>query len=896
MDKGYKKKVVKHIIIVLDFLLLVSFLALSMVAGCLIAYGYVPISAKWANKKLQKIQFDGFHIQADSFHLRVGQKIELIGPRIYHIETTKPILKADSTEIHYGFKRPGSYQLNVTKLIVTNGTLAMPAVYAPDGKRSNVLEKVTFHLSPTESCIRINSFVGKHEDIHLRGSVEWPVAAPKKTRKKTSIQQLYKLIASALKEKAKFSPFIQPTLQFALSTSLDNSIDVSLLLLCEQLRYSQVTGSYFSLGADFVLNQGQLDAQTPLLLRAREITLGDLDISANDIVAHIAKERWPGVLNGALPRFEVSAHRLKTGKIELNTPRIKIDSSAFPVLKFSGTTCGFHGNASFSGAFNSADKSGNVTANGAFDIFELLPDPVVAKLPTLTFGTTPFYNLSADFNQKFDINNARFHINVKDLTANELNFDSIIADGYYRSGILHFEDIRIDREKQWVDGSYHHNTQTKDFQIRLMGSALPKQYNSLLPEWWSNIFQDLHFDQKAPINGDFAIQGKMEKAGEISLFGHARAKNFAYKDAFFDACELVVRNRQNYVEIHDIKARVGEGRATGNLGFTQARSPRTGLISVRYNFDASLPIETASNALGGTVADVLSNLELSGLPDVQVNGVFFSEDFEEYADKDNIYLQAKVDTPLRFYDVPLDHLKLKLIGLDSEIYLRDVQFGYADGIANARADILSIESETPEMRFKMSLRNANQAKAIESIPGTDESSSTTPEAEYEDPARVSGLLDLDIHAKGPLDDLYGFQGYGIVEIRNEALGSIQLLGPLSQILQNTVFNFTSFDLNHIHNIFEIDREQLIIKDLRINGPRTRISATGTFQLPDQALDMDVGVSLFGNVGNPNSAINALGRVITSPLPNLLSFRVTGTIQNQRIRSRLDPRNLIPSFN
>ena len=896
MGKECKKKVVKHIIIGLDFLLLMSFLALSLVAGSLIAYGYVSIPAKWANKKLQRSEFDGFHIQADSFHLKLGRQIKLIGPRIYHSETNKPILEADSTEIHYSFKKSGSYQFNVTKLIVTNGILAMPAVYAPDGKRTNVLEKVTFHLSPTESCIRINSFVGKHEDIYLRGSLEWPVAAPQKTQKRTSIQQLYKLIASALKEKARFSPFIQPTLEFALSTGLDNLIDVSLLLSCEQLEYSQIAGNYFSLGTNFVLNKGQLDAQTPLLLRAREITFADLDIFAKDIVAHVAKERWPAVFNGSMPKFEISAHRLTTGKIELDAPRIGIDPSAFPVLKFSGTTCGFHGSTAFSGLLNSADKSGQVNANGAIDIFDLLPDSMVAKLPTLKFDSTPFYRLSANLNQKFEVNNVRFHVNVKDLTANELNFDNIIADGYYRSGTLHVEDIQIDREKQWVDGSYYHNTQTKDFQISLQGAVLPKQYNSLLPQWWSDIFKDLHSDQETTTHGDFAIQGKMQKAGKLSMFGHVRATNFAYKNAFFDACELIVRNRQNYVEIHDIRARVGEGRATGNLGFTSASPPRKGLLSVRYNFDSALPIETASNALGGAIADVLSNLELSGLPDVQVNGVFFSKDFEEYADKDSVYLQAKIDTPLKFYDVPLDHLELKLIGLGSDIHLRDVQFGYADGIANARADILPTESETPEMCFTMNLKNANQAKAVENIPSTDESSSTTPETEYEDPARVSGLVNLDTHAKGPLSDIYGFEGYGKMEIHNEALGSIQLLGPLSKILKNTVFNFTSFNLNHVHTIFEIDNEQLVIKDLKINGPRTRISAIGTFQLPDQALDMDVKVSLFANAGRSNSAINALGRAIASPLPNLLSFKLTGTIQNQKIRSKLDPRNLIPSFN
>ena len=894
MDKEYKKKIVRCIIIGLNSLLLVSSLTLSLVAGCVIVYGYVPISAKWINPKLQEYQFDGFHIQADSFRLKLGQQIELIGPKIYHRDTKDPLLKADSTEISYSFRKSGSYQFNVTKLIVTKGTLIMPEVYATDGKRSNLLEDVTFHLSPTESCIRIDSFVGKHEDIYLRGSIEWPVTAPRKTQESIPIREYYKRIESALKEKAKFSPFIQPTLEFALSTDLDNSIDVSLLLSCEQLEHPRLAGNYFSLYSNFVLNQGQLNAKGPLLLHAREITFGDLDIFAEGIVAHIAKERWPEVLKGTLPAFEVSACRLTTGQVKLDASQIMIDLAAFPVLQFSGTTFGFNGSAIFSGALNSTDKSGKINASGAIDIFDLLPDPLIAKLPALKFGATPFYNLSADFNQGFEVRKVRFDVNVKDLTVHKLNFDSIIADGYYRSGILHVDNIQINREEQWVYGSYYHDTQTKDFQISLLGSVIPDQYQPLLPKSSSTLFEDLHFDQKIPLRGDFAIQGNLQEAGEIALFGHARANNFAYKDALFDTCDVIVRGRRNYIELHDIKTKVGAGRATGNLGFTSARSPQSGLVSVRYNFDASLPVETVSNALGGATADVLSNFELTGLPDIQVNGVFFNKDFEDYADKDKIDLQATIDKPLKLYDIPLDHLKFRLTSPDGNLYLRDVQFGYADGIANAMIDILLAgASETPETCFKMSLKDANQAKTIENIPSTDESPPTTPETGNKDPARASGLLDLDIHAKGPLSAIYGFQGYGTMKVRNEALGAIQLLGPLSQLLQNTVFNFTSFNLNRVYLIFEIDREQLLIDKLEINGPRTRISAAGTLQLPDQALDMDVSVSLFANSGRSDSAINTIGRAVFSPLPNLFLFKLTGTVQNQRIRSKFDPRNLIP---
>jgi hypothetical protein len=83
--------------------------------------------------------------------------------------------------------------------------------------------------------------------------------------------------------------------------------------------------------------------------------------------------------------------------------------------------------------------------------------------------------------------------------------------------------------------------------------------------------------------------------------------------------------------------------------------------------------------------------------------------------------------------------------------------------------------------------------------------------------------------------------------------------------------------------------------LIIEGPRTKIWSQGTMHLPDQALNMDVRVKLFENIGNPDSTINTFRKLISSPLPNLLVFDLRGTIHDQKIRLSYDPRNFIPGL-
>ncbi len=892
MWKKHETKSMKLFIVGLDSALLLFFLAQSLVLGCLITYGYVPLPTKWTNEKLSEKHFDGFYLQANGFRFKPGQEIELIELKIYDNKTGNPILTANSVEIQWGLQLVGASLFNLNELVLTNGAFVMPAVHAPDGKQTRILENVTFHLSQAAQKIQIDSFVAKHEDIYLRGSIEWPLKAQKKTEK-TSINQFYELVASALKQKGNFSSFVKPTLQFDLSVQADDSTKVFLILSCEQLKHPQVIGNYFSLSTDFFLHEGDLSTKSPLLLHAREIKFAALNVFAEAITAQVKADRWPEIFQGILPKFEISTHRLTVDDIELNAPRIDVEPSAFPILQFSGTTCGLQGSAQYSGSFNSQDRSGKIRASGSIDISNLLPGSLVEKLPELEFNSKPFYDISVLFDKDFDVRNVGFYVNVKDLTANKIRFDSISGKGNYRNGILSFEDIYIDRGKQWVDAHVLLNGKTKDFQIFLLGSALPKQYGSLLPKWWSMIFKNLHFEPETPGYGDFAIYGTMEKNPKISLFGYSKVDNFRYKNAFFDACELNVRGRRNYVEIDNIRAKVGEGRAIGKLGFTNARKPQKGLISVRYQFDASLPIEVASKSLGDPIATIVKNFELTEFPYIQVDGVFFNKNFENYAGKNSINLQAKVDAPLEFKDIPLDYLSIDLFGQGENIYLRNVEFGYADGDGNAIIDILPVKDSTAQMLFELKLRNANQAKAVENLPGSenDEQAEKSETEKREYAARSSGLVDLNLHAKGPLTDIYGYKGFGDMKVRNEALGSIQLLGPLSRLLKNTLFSFTSFNLDYMNTAFTIDQKQLVIDTFEINGPRTRIWADGTLQLLDLALDMDVKVSLFANSGNPDSKINAVGRIIASPLPNLLSFKLTGTLKDQKVRSKFDPRNL-----
>ncbi len=851
-----------------NLLLLTLFSAQAFVAGCLCIYGYIPAPAQWLNKTLLEQQFDGFYIQAESFRLKLSGEIELTKLQIYHSEINDPIMTADSTALGYTLLDQGTYQFTPTEFVLSNGTLNMPAIYSPDGNRTTILESVAFHISPSKGFIRVNSFAAKLEDIFLRASSnDLPLQSFGNTES-PPIHRLYKIIADALKEKEHFSPFKNPTLEFALTAQADDSVDVSVHLSCEDLEHTYATetdfkGTDFNFQTKFKLQNGVITPLDPLMLRAKEIEVQKFNFKAEQISAHVATDKWIGLLNGAWPEFAISAQSVTTNWVELEGSQAIISPANYPDLQFTGSTNGLKGGVAFKGQLNSAIKSGHIQAEGSVDIDGL------------------------------KLNSAIFRIDAQNVTVNELKFNSIKTAGSYNENTFTLDKILIERGTQWIDATFSQNNSTKDFKLTLLSSIQPEQYSPVLPKWWSKICTDIDFSKATYSDSNFAIYRCSDPNPEVFFFGHAAAHRAAYRGALIEEAEMIVRGRGNYVELLNIDAKTDDGWAKGDVSFTSGKIPDRGPLSVRYHFDSLMPLDVASKIFGGTIARIINDFEVTKLPRVKLDGVTFNDAYPQYADKDTFDLDADIDTPITFKKTPLDHLQFKLYSRQEAIHLRGLEFGYAEGNGTAQCDI----EDGNNLRIRLSLRDANQAKAIEDLPSFDdiETHLTQPEANSDEVIRSKGKLDLDLHVQGPIDNLYAFNGYGDFAINNEEIGAIQLLGPLSSLLKNTRISFTSFNLDRMTARFAVEQEMINFSDFIIEGPRTKIWSQGTMHLPDQALNMDVRVKLFENTGNPESKINTFRKLISSPLPNLLVFNLKGTIHDQKLRFRYDPRNFIPGL-
>ena len=243
-----------------------------------------------------------------------------------------------------------------------------------------------------------------------------------------------------------------------------------------------------------------------------------------------------------------------------------------------------------------------------------------------------------------------------------------------------------------------------------------------------------------------------------------------------------------------------------------------------------------------------------------------------------------------------DSLSFDLYGRPHATYVRDLKLIYADGEGTGEIDIPKEAAQENTLRYRFSLRNADQKKSLRGLSEFD-GIETSFDVLIDDNRKnlSSGRLDISLHGEGPLKDPMKHAGYGSFVINNDQLGSIQLLGPLSKILQKTPLNFTTFNLNHMHGEFRYKNEDVHFDPLLLEGELTRIQSTGGLRLSDLSLDMRVSVSLFANANLIQSRLKNIANVITNTLPKPLIFELTGTLSDQKLRSLYDPRNLIPGL-
>lgn len=901
MKSSTRTRLVNVFIMLLDLTLLIGFSIQAFLAGCIAIYGYIPLPNSFCSQLIQKQIPSEYRISVSEYRIRSVKSIDLIDLEIHAQHIEQDLFKAELAEINLSWKGLFNFP-ELVSFVLSEGTLSVPAVYSPNGQHTPLLERIALRIVPDDSFFSVDRFAALHDDIRLRGMFDIP--KPKaESKSEKSIPEgedplglFYSKVSTIIAQKDQISLFEKPTIAFRIDSLSQGELGIIFRISSRNYNSPLIKASNVELNAKLHSKGNNLAPIDPPYLKAQSLSIPEKQLSITDLTAQLDPTDLEALLNEEWPTFKIAAHHIGLSEYELNAPILVVDTAKLPQLSFSGAAQSLNSAIKIGGTVDTNTLAARVHVRGSIDLAKIASEDLLNAIPSIEYEDAPYYDLSLSLAPGFSILNARLRAQVENARIGGLLFNHIEAEAQYTEGFYTIENLYLRRGLQWLDTALVFDTDTADYQLSLIGSAVPTDYNRLLPRWWGRIFSDLDFNQTRYSHADFIVYGNAKRGQTDLLFGRVEARNVIYSGVHLDEGQLLVRGRDHYTELHDLDVTSGDGWARGDIRFVSSPDPIPGPVSVHINLDAKLSIVNAASLFEGSIADTINYFTTDALPTLQLDGVIFNDAYPDYKGKDYFNVFGQCPAPITLKGVPFDYLNFELYGRSGKTHLRELDFGYANGAGEALIDIHHPNEVESTVRYKISLLDADQNQAVRDLPHLDEledSIETQPEVVSSPTKREESRVDISLHGEGPANDAFIHKGFGAIDVRSEKLWTIQLLGPLSKLLQRTYLSFTSFNLNTLSGNFAYENNKVHFDDLQIDGPVTKIESRGSITLSDQVLNFRVSVFLFGNAGNPDSRLRRIGDFIKRPLPNLLEFEVTGTVEKQKIRSLYDPRKLIP---
>lgn len=885
--------VINRVIVgIINFFLLSCLLFQAVILLFFAGYGYIPIPKGVIEHFIKKTLPPELEVVSEAYHLTAKAEFVAKNLNLYLDSVESPIFSAENATLQFERLEGQNLGLRWSEAQVVNGTLYLPSIYSPSGQHTAILEKTSFAVSYDALGYNLSSFAAQHADIILRGAGRFPQSQkPAHTAKSVGnkVSLFFGNIAKLIREKSKLEALQEPTIVFEITTQEPTVFLFATQILSREVRYDGGTISNFSIDADLALSQKGIETNSSVYLKAEKIHLPDLLIETNHTRGLIEKDQWVAFHeDGKPPSFSLAASHLRYDETRLNHALLQVDASRFPTIKLKGYSKTNEGSLSFSGEMDPYLGAGLVDLEGNGPTGSFLSSlPFSDRLNSISTDNPLYFQGQLVAKENFKFQTGNFFLHLVDLSYRNLNFNTVSAKGTFEDGSISIRDILILRDRQWIELHLNYEIPSKEYALTLLGEAIPTEYNGILPRWWTGIFKDFEFDTAHNAFGDFVIYGTAGERAARMYFGNAQASNATYKDVPIQQAQMKISGRGAYCELMDIQIEQANGWVTGGMKFSSRLDGIRQPESVRLDLDARLKLEDIKKIVDQNTQRVLKDFHSSHPLEGSLVAAIFSPSYPERAGQSFLDLSLQIEDRIRYQKMSAEDARLRLFGRDQRTFLRELDLGFLGGRLKGSADIFTNPQDVASLLLDVEIKGASQNSAQQLFGSSPQKSDSSNETD--------GEFELQLHAIGPISDPYTFQGYGNFSLSNNSLASIQLFGPVSRILERAQLGYTTFALEAMHGSFQLQQKQLEFTRLDINGPRTRIGASGSLDLLDQALDMQVTVYLFGNVGDSESTFRKLSDFITKPIPNLLQFELTGTLEEQQWRSLYDPRSFMPQL-
>lgn len=447
------------------------------------------------------------------------------------------------------------------------------------------------------------------------------------------------------------------------------------------------------------------------------------------------------------------------------------------------------------------------------------------------------------------------------------------------------DDIMLRTGPSVALGSYEMNTETRDFRFLLQGRLDPPDIRGWFRDWWMKLFAQFDFSGGLP-DASVEVSGRWGAPLETRVFVQADALDPVVRGIPMRRMRTRLFTRPGWADVQHFLAERPMGDVEGSF-LRQWRMPDSRRWTrVEIHAGGRTDLSPAPKLLGRTGDALIEPFEFSEALNLRLDGSVVREDWGAPA-SESFRITGQAEGPWRFKAFPLEGATFSAVKEDDRVLIERFEAKAADGDLEGRIELQGTGADQ-QVAFDLNIAGASLGVALHDV-GTWLAVRRGEEATQEhsdfEKQMADGRLTLALTAEGPTNNLLGLQGSGSAAVTDANFSNINLLGVLSALLERTILNFSTLQLNHANADFTLDGPVVNFSRVKATGDRGAVDAAGAYSLADRSLDFTTRV-------RPFDGGEGLLDAVFTPFSSALEVKLGGKLDDPEWTFVYGPTNLL----
>ena len=474
------------------------------------------------------------------------------------------------------------------------------------------------------------------------------------------------------------------------------------------------------------------------------------------------------------------------------------------------------------------------------------------------------------------------------VTAYRGDLDQTAARVTWQGTELVADDILLRCNTSRATGRYEMDFKSLDFRFLLGGRLEPADINGWFRDWWPNFWSNFQF-RDAPPDARVEVSGTWKKPLLTQVWIQADGRNAVVKGIELDAMRTRLFVRPGWADILEFHAWRPQGEVRGSFARAWRLPYGSRWTRVEVQAIGESDLSPLPKLLGPLGDRIIAPFSITKPIRVDRAGRIEREDFGAPVSID-LQIDGQSSGEWTFLNFPLRGVDFRARQDDERLLIAPFSAGMAGGALSGRIE-LSGPSEAQRVAFDVHLDHAHLGETIRTVEtwtAQRAGTAVAPESKFQQQVQ-QGLINVTLSAEGPANDPYAYRGQGAASIENANLGQLKLLGVLSTLLDRTLLNFSTLQLDNAYGDFALDGRVLTFDNLKVTGPRGAIDAEGNYYLDTTNLGFLTRIRPFEGGGR-----NLLDAVFT-PLTHALEVKLGGQLRDPEWTFLYGPTNILRSL-